>query len=174
VLVILFSYFPLLLMLYFGGFVLAHLVRWMLERTQITHPLAGRLVAGITALTAFYAILTGNMYFSIVAGSNLASVSLIDAIRTNGILLVHGGWLTMAGLIQQGTVADLLFMVMVIFGLMAFFWLGQDWANRTVRWRSALQQIQHSQTVDAGVWVGVSAILVIGLVFLVLGLLFLP
>ena len=174
VLVIIFSYIPLLLMLFFGGFVLARFVRWMLERTLITSHWVGRLVAGFTSIISFYAILVGNLFFFVQAGSGQTAVTLMDAIRINGLLLVHGGWLTLVGLIRQGTAADLLFVVLVIFGLMSFFWLSQDWAQQTVQLRRALQKIERGEVLNSGVLVGVSAILIVGIIVLILGLIFYP
>ena len=174
VLVIIFSYIPLLLMLFFGGFVLARFIRWMLERTQITSHWVGRLVAGFTSLISFYAILVGNLFFFVQAGSGQMASRLIDLIRINGLLLVHGGWLTLDGLIRQGTAADLLFVVLVIFGWMSFFWLCQDGARQTVEWRRTLQKIERGQALNSGAVVGVSAVLMVVVVVLILGLIFFP
>jgi len=174
ILVIIFSYIPLLLMLIFGGFVLARFIRWMLERTLITRPWVGRMVAGFSSLITFYAILVGNLFFFVQAGNGQSAVTLVDMIRINGLLLVHGGWLTMVGLVRQGTSADLLFVVLVIFGWMLFFWWGQDWAQQTVHWRQALLKIRQGEARNQGVWVGISAIVIAGVVFLILGLIFYP
>jgi hypothetical protein len=173
-LVIIFSYIPLLLMLFLGGFVLARFIRWMLERTLISSLLIGRAIAGFAALISFYAILVGNLFYFVQAGGGQASANLFDTIRINGLLLVHGGWLTFVGLIQQGTSADLMFVVLVIFGLMLFFWLGQDGAIRTVLWRRALNKFQRSEVTYSGPLVGVSAILVVVIVFVIFGLIFFP
>lgn len=174
VLVIIFSYIPLLLMLFFGGFVLARFVRWMLERTLITSHWVGRMVAGFTSLISFYAILVGNLFFFVQAGSGQMAESLMDYIRINGLLLVHGGWLTLNGLIRQGNAADLLFVVLVIFGWMSFFWLSRDWAQQTVQWRRTLQKIERGEALNSGALVGVSAVLIVGIIVLILGLIFYP
>jgi hypothetical protein len=161
-------------MLFLGGFVLARFIRWMLERTLISSLLIGRAIAGFAALISFYAILVGNLFYFVQAGGGQASANLFDTIRINGLLLVHGGWLTFVGLIQQGTSADLMFVVLVIFGLMLFFWLGQDGAIRTVLWRRALNKFQRSEVTYSGPLVGVSATLVVVIVFVIFGLIFFP
>lgn len=100
--------------------------------------------------------------------------SLMDYIRINGLLLVHGGWLTLNGLIRQGNAADLLFVVLVIFGWMSFFWLSRDWAQQTVQWRRTLQKIERGEALNSGALVGVSAVLIVGIIVLILGLIFYP
>jgi hypothetical protein len=172
-LVIIFSYLPLVLMLYFGSFVLARFIRRMLERTRISNTLVGTVLAGIASLTAFYAILTGHLFFYVQSSTTMAA-SLVDMIRVNGLLLVHGGWLTVLGLFETGSTADLLFFVIVIFGFMAFLWLGLDWAGQTVRLRKTLENYQEVDPPDSGVWVAASAVLIVGVLFIFLGLLFIP
>ena len=166
ILVIFSSYLPLVLMLFFSGFVLARFIRKMLEHTQITSQLTGRMVAGVAALIAFYAILVGNLFFFVQMGGGQPAERLMDAIRINGLLLVHGGWLTFVGLFQQGNTADLVFVVLVIFSFMAFILLGQDWAARTVRWKNVMLKIQGRQQADSGFLLAVTAILIVGIVFL--------
>lgn len=172
-LVIIFSYFPLVLMLYFGGFILARYIRRMLERTQISNALVGRVFAGIASLTAFYAILTGHLFFYVQSNTTMAA-SLVDMIRVNGLLLVHGGWLSVLGLFETGSTADLLFFVIVIFGFMAFLWLGLDWAGQTVHLRSALEENQEIDPPHSGVWVAASALLIVGVLVIFFGLMFIP
>ena len=172
-LVIIFSYLPLVLMLYFGSFVLARFIRRMLERTQISNPLIGRVLAGIASLTTFYAILTGHLFFYVQSNTTQAA-SLMDMIRVNGLLLVHGGWLTILGLFETGSTADLLFFVIVVLGFMAFLWLGLDWASQTVRVRRALENFREVDLPHSGVWVAASALLIIGILVIFFGLMFIP
>jgi len=174
ILVIIFSTLPLVLMLFWGSFLLARTIRRMLERTLITSVLIGRVLAGFAASLAFYAILTGNLFFYVRTVGIQPAVTLLDAIRLHGLLLVHGGWFKMVGLVQIGSTADLLFVVLVILGFMAFMWLGQDWASQTVRWRKRLQDLAGFEAQNSGVLVAFFALMIMGVLGVLLGLVFFP
>jgi hypothetical protein len=173
-LVIIFSYLPLLLMLYFGSFLLARVIRWMLQQAIILNPLAGRGLAATAALIAFYAVLTGNLFFFVQLGADHTNGGLFNTILVNGLLLIHGGWLTFVGIVQQGTISDFVFVVLVMLGLMLFLGLGQDWANRTVSGQRAMAEMSRREEQDLSGWIGLCAILVVLSVFVILGLIFFP
>jgi len=174
IMVIIFSYLPLVLALYLGGFLQAQFIRKMLERTLISNALIGRLIAAFTSFMAFYAILTGHLFFFVQINSDQVSYSLVNLIRVNGLMLVHGGWLSVIGVLQEGSMADLLFLVLVTLGFMAFMWLGQDWAKQTIGWRTTVSKVHGTDTIHSGAVSAASALLIVGILFVLLGLAFLP
>jgi len=171
VLVIIFSYIPLLLMLFFTGFVAARLAADAVQHSALRRIWLGRLLGLVLSFEMVYAILSGRFLFSSQM-ANDAPVMFDDRFFTFGQSVVHGGWQMLVGFLRDPSF--LLFGTLVLLAGVLFLWLIQDAISRMVRWRLALDGLTGKFNQESGILAVFGALSLLLGITLILGVLFFP
>lgn len=168
VLVMIFSYLPLLLLLIFGSYLGAHLSGDTARRMMLRTKWGGRLFAIILSLGAVYAILTGK--FLVHTQMNLASrpKNMVASLFYYGGLIFNGGWRLLSQIFIGQAPAYLLFLVIVLLGGVLFLWSCHDHISQTVQWQQALDEITGTMAQESGS----RAVLMAGIVIMIFTLVF--
>ncbi len=150
ILVIVFSYFPLLLMLFFSGFIAARVAAEGIQRAALRNIWAGRLLGVLLSIELVYAILSGRYVFISQMGRRFQTLAPIEKLMTFGWSAVYGGWQIVLQILQGGDPEYLLFIVLVLLAGVLFLWLLQDATPRMVRWRLAMDEILGKTNPESG------------------------
>jgi hypothetical protein len=172
-LVIIFSYFPLLLMLFFAGFVAARLAADAVQRAALRRVWLGRLLGLALSLQMVYAILSGRFLFISQIGDG-APVTLLQGIIDFGQSAVHGGWQMLLGVLLDGDPSLLLFGTLVLLAGVLFLWLIHDAATRMVRWWLTMDQLEDKFFQESGILAVLGALALLLGVAMIFGALFFP
>jgi Tfp pilus assembly protein PilF len=134
------SWIPFMVLLYFGGLVLARLVEGGLTRARCRHAGLASALGVLSALLVTYGVLQGAALGAALDGSGpgVSFHSLGDLLLTTGAILTSGGALTAASMLRSAGLVDLIYLGLLLVAGVYCLALGLSTAQSTARWQQRL------------------------------------
>lgn len=134
------SWIPFVMLLYFGGMVLARLIEGSLARCRCCNAELASALGILSALLAIYGVLQGaalgDALYGWIWGANANSTG--DLLLAAGAVLTSGGALMAADMLARGSLVDMIYMALLLVAGVYYVALLLSTAHSAARWQQRL------------------------------------
>jgi hypothetical protein len=166
------TWVPLVAMLFLGGLILFHLVRWGLESSKTHQPLLAAALAFISSALALYGVMEGRVIGEYIEqlAMDFPFESIVDFINTTGMVLTQGGTWIIEDALVTGEMTSIIYLLVIVVAGIFYFAVSINEASRTARWEQGIRNLLEGVsapriTTSVSGWLAIAAV-VLGLVLL--------
>jgi tetratricopeptide (TPR) repeat protein len=150
--IVVFSWVPLVGLLFLGGVLFARLLDFVLRRMHARQRLLGAALAGFTALLAVYGVVGGyslsEHVASLISGVRFGSTG--ETLMKTGSVLVRGGAWLLRDMLASGESVDLIYVVILACGFAFYLVSNLTVADRVIQWKQRLEQLRPQMAAPQG------------------------
>ncbi len=150
--IVVFSWLPLIGLLFLGGVLFARLMDFVLRRMNVRQRLLGGAIAVFTALLAVYGVVGGfslsEHVASLISGVSFGSTG--ETLMKTGSVLVRGGAWLLRDMLASGESVDLIYVVILACGFAFYLASNLTVADRVIQWKQRLEQLSPQTVTPQG------------------------